>query len=63
MSFATTTNKNPTSRKKDKVMKMKNNLLSKINPVTQPTWIRSALMTLAILATLLLVTGCPGPHH
>ena len=44
-------------------MKMKNNLLSKINPVTQPTWIRSALMTLAILATLLLVTGCPGPHH
>lgn len=44
-------------------MKMKENLLRKINTVTQSTWIRSALMTLAILATLLLVTGCPSPHH
>ena len=44
-------------------MKMKNNLLSKIKSVTQSKWIRPALMTLAILATLLLVTGCPGPHH
>ena len=44
-------------------MKMKNNLLSKINAVTQSKWIWSALMTSAILATLLLVTGCPGPHH
>jgi hypothetical protein len=44
-------------------MKMKHNLLSKINAMQQSKWIRSALMTLAILATLLLVTGCPSPHH
>lgn len=44
-------------------MKMKNNLLSKINAVTQSKWIRPTLMTMAILSALLLVTGCPGPHH
>ena len=44
-------------------MKMKNPVISKIIAVTQLKWIRPALMTLAMLATLLVVTGCPGPHH
>ncbi len=56
------TNKNSTSRNKDTAMKMKNNLLSKINAVTQSKWMRPALMTLAILATLV-VTGCPSHPH
>ncbi|HWQ90772.1 MAG TPA: hypothetical protein VN673_03805 [Clostridia bacterium] len=49
--------------KTDTVMKTKNTIISVIIAVTQSTWIRPALMTLAILSTLLLVTGCPGPHH
>jgi hypothetical protein len=43
-------------------MKMKNNLLSNIIAVTQSKWMRPALMTLAILATVLVVTGCPSGH-
>jgi hypothetical protein len=43
-------------------MKMKNNLLSKINAMQQSKWIRPALMTLAILVAVLGVTGCQ-PHH
>lgn len=48
---------------KVKVMKMKINLLSKINAVTQSKWIRPALMTLALLVAVLGVTGCSAPHH
>jgi len=61
--FAATKKQTKHNKRKDTVMKMKNNLLSKISAVTQSKWIRPALMTLAIFATLLLVTGCPGPHH
>jgi hypothetical protein len=43
-------------------MKMKNNLLSIINTMQQSKWMRPALMTLAILATVLVVTGCPSGH-
>ena len=43
-------------------MKMKNTIISVIIAVTQSKWIRPALMTLAILATVLVVTGCQ-PHH
>lgn len=43
-------------------MKIKNNLLSKIIAVTQSKWMRPALMTLAIVGTMLLVTGCPSGH-
>ncbi len=49
-------------KKKDTVMKMKNNLLSKIIAVTQSKWMRPTLMTLAILVAVLGVTGCK-PHH
>jgi undecaprenyl pyrophosphate phosphatase UppP len=61
--FAATTNKNRTSRKKDKVMKMKNTVISVIIAVTQSKWMRPALMTLAIVATVLVVTGCPAGHQ
>jgi hypothetical protein len=61
--FAATTNENSTSGRKNKVMKMKNTVISLIFAVTQSKWLRPALMTLAILATALVVTGCPGPHH
>jgi hypothetical protein len=61
--LATTTNKSSTSRKKDTVMKIRNDLLSKIIAVTQSKWIRPALMTLALLATVLVVTGCPAGHQ
>ena len=44
-------------------MKMKSTLISVIIAVTQSKWIRPALMTLAILATVLVVTGCPSGHH
>jgi hypothetical protein len=55
-------NKNSKSRKKYKVMKMKNKILSKINAVTESKWIRPAMMTLAIIATVVAVTGCGHPH-
>ena len=44
-------------------MKIKNNLLIKINAVTQSKWIRPALITLVLLVAVLGVTGCPSPHH
>ena len=43
-------------------MKMKTTVISGIIAVTQSRWIRPALMTLAILATMLIVTGCPSGH-
>lgn len=43
-------------------MKIENNLLNKIIAMTQSKWMRPALMTLAILATVLFVTGCPSGH-
>ena len=39
-------------------MKMKNKVISGIIAVTQSKWIRPALMTLALVVTLLGVTGC-----
>jgi hypothetical protein len=59
MKFAVTTNKKTTN----KVMKMKNTVLNTIIAVTQSKWIRPALMTLALLTTLLVVTGCPNHPH
>ncbi len=49
-------------KKKDTVMKMKNNLLSKIIAVTQSKWMQPTLMALALLIAVLGVTGCK-PHH
>ena len=43
-------------------MKMKNTVVSVIIAVTQSRWIRPALMTLTILATVLGATGCNGCH-
>jgi hypothetical protein len=43
-------------------MKMKNTVISVIIAMTQAKWIRPALMTLAILTTVLGVSGCT-PHH
>jgi hypothetical protein len=43
-------------------MKIKNNLLSKINAVTHSKWTRPAVMTVAFLVVVLGVTGCQ-PHH
>jgi hypothetical protein len=44
-------------------MKMKNTVISLIIAVTQSKWLRPALMTLAILATAVVVTGCPAGHQ
>lgn len=41
---------------------MKNKLLNTIIAVTQWKWIRPALITLALVAVLLGVTGCPHHH-
>ena len=43
-------------------MKMKTTVISGIIAVTQSNWTRPVLMTLAILATMLIVTGCPSGH-
>ena len=43
-------------------MKMKNTFLSGVIAGTQSKWIRPSLLTLAILATVLVATGCT-PHH
>jgi hypothetical protein len=43
-------------------MKMKNTFLNTIIAVTQSTWLRPALLTLAILVTVLGVSGCAGGH-
>jgi hypothetical protein len=61
LSFAGTEKTN--QQKKNKVMKMKSTLIGVIIAVTQSKWMRPALMTLAILATVLVVTGCPNGHH
>lgn len=39
-----------------------NTFLGGINLMSQLKWIRPALMTLALLANVLVVTGCT-PHH
>ena len=44
-------------------MKMKSKILSRIIVVTQSKWMRPALMTLALVAILLGVTGCPAGHQ
>ena len=43
-------------------MKIQNTVIRAIIAVTQSKWMRPALMTLAILATVLFVTGCPSGH-
>ena len=44
-------------------MKPKSHLLNKIRSVQQPSWLKPALMTLALVAVVVLgVTGCT-PHH
>ena len=44
-------------------MKMKSTVIRGIFAITQPRWMRPALMGLAILATMLVVTGCPSHPH
>jgi hypothetical protein len=44
-------------------MKIQNTVIGAIIEVTQSKWIRSALMALVILATVLVVTGCPAGHQ
>ena len=44
-------------------MKMKETVIGVIIAVTQSKWMRPALMTLAIFATMLVVTGCPSHPH
>jgi hypothetical protein len=44
-------------------MKMKNKVIGVINALTQSKWIRPALMTLALLVTVLGVSGCHHFHH
>ena len=60
-SFAEATKQN--KQKKDPVMKMKSKVLSRFIVVTQSKWMRPAFMTLAIIATMFLVTGCPSHPH
>ena len=43
-------------------MKTKNTVIRGIIAVTQSKWLRSSLLTLAILAAVLAATGCT-PHH
>lgn len=43
-------------------MKMKNKIISVITAATQSKWIRPALLTVAILATVV-VTGCDDTDH
>ncbi len=43
-------------------MQIKNNLPNKINATLQSKWIHPALMTLALLVTVLVANGCT-PHH
>ena len=43
-------------------MEMKKPISAKINAMTQSKWIRPALMTLALLVTILGVTGCGHQH-
>ena len=62
MSFAEATNQTK-QKMKDTVMKMKNNLLGKISALQQSKWLMPALMALAIVVTILGVTGCGTPHH
>ena len=44
-------------------MKIQNTVIRAIIAVTQSKWMRPALMTVAIVATMLVVTGCPSPPH
>ena len=44
-------------------MKMKTTVISGIIAVTHSRWMRPALMTLAILATILGVAGCTKHPH
>ena len=44
-------------------MKMKNTVVSAIIVATQSKWMRPALLTLALLATMLVVTGCRNHPH
>ena len=43
-------------------MNIINTVIGAVIAVTQSKWIQPALMTLAILATVLVVTACK-PHH
>ena len=44
-------------------MKTKTYLLSKIIVLHQSNWLKPALMSLALVVTVLGVTGCGAPHH
>ena len=44
-------------------MKMKNKIHSRIIAVTQSKWMRPALMSLALVAVLLGMTGCDKHPH
>ena len=44
-------------------MKLRDKALSATIALTQYKWVRPALITLALLAALVGLTGCPGHHH
>ena len=44
-------------------MKTKTHLLTKIIVLRQSNWLTPALMSLALVVTVLGVTGCGTPHH
>ncbi|MEP6890944.1 MAG: hypothetical protein ABI955_09665, partial [Nitrospirota bacterium] len=46
------------TKSKDTVMKTKSNLLNRIRTVQQPSWLRPALITLALAAAILGGSGC-----
>ena len=60
-SFAETDKTN--QQTKDTVMKIKNTVIRAIIAVTQSKWMRPALMTLALVATVLGVGGCTKHPH
>lgn len=57
------TGSNETTKTKDTTMKTKNKAISAIIALTQSKWMRPTLITLALLATVLGLTGCPGHQH
>ena len=44
-------------------MKTKKHLLTKLIVIHQSNWLKPALMSLALVVTVLGVTGCGTPHH
>jgi len=54
---------NTNQKGKVKIMKIRKTVIRVIIALTNSNWMRPALVTFAILATSLVVTGCPSGHH